>query len=146
MRIRKLISTFGGAMGVVTPIRFERAIAAGDALPQAYQADEVGNLAYRRGMRNFAPAFAMAAGGARVIAICYHCERNDTSKLIPKLTYPPTALDCVTSVVTDLAWIDIAGDGFPLRELAPGLAVDDVKAATAAPLRVASDGREMTLE
>src|SRR5204863_7699371 len=31
------------------------------ALLQAYQADPAGNLTYRRGMRNFAPAFAMAA-------------------------------------------------------------------------------------
>jgi 3-oxoacid CoA-transferase subunit B len=47
-------------------------------------------------------------------------------------------------VVTDLAWIDVDAEGFLLRELAPGLTVDDVRAATDAPLRVASDVREMT--
>ena len=40
---------------------FERAIRADFALLQAYQGDAAGNLTYRRGMRNFAPAFAMAA-------------------------------------------------------------------------------------
>ena len=40
---------------------FERAIRADFALLQAYQADAAGNLTYRRGMRNFGPAFAMAA-------------------------------------------------------------------------------------
>src|SRR6059058_5697584 len=40
---------------------FERAIRADFALLQAYQADPAGNLTYRRGMRNFGPAFAMAA-------------------------------------------------------------------------------------
>src|SRR5713101_2350308 len=40
---------------------FERAITADFALLQAYQADAVGNLTYRQGMRSFGPAFAMAA-------------------------------------------------------------------------------------
>src|SRR5215475_5582112 len=40
---------------------FERALRADFALLQAYQADPVGNLTYRRGMRNFAPGFAMGA-------------------------------------------------------------------------------------
>jgi len=88
-------------------------------------------------------AMDLAAGGARVIALCYHCERGGRSKLVDKLAYPPTALACVKSVVTDLAWIDIDADGFLLREVAPGISVDDVKRATAAPLRVAVDVREM---
>jgi len=40
---------------------FERALTADFALLQAYQADPAGNLTYRRGMRNFGPAFAMGA-------------------------------------------------------------------------------------
>ncbi len=48
--------------------------------------------------------------------------------------------------MTDLAWIDVDDRGFLLREIAPGLTVDDVRAATAAPLRVASGVREMTFE
>ncbi|MGH7860259.1 MAG: CoA transferase subunit A, partial [Candidatus Binatia bacterium] len=40
---------------------FERAITADFALLQAHQADSAGNLTYRRGMRNFGPAFATAA-------------------------------------------------------------------------------------
>jgi hypothetical protein len=47
------------------------------------------------------------------------------------------------AVVTDLAYFDIDADGFLLRELAPGLSVDDVRRATAARMRVASDVREM---
>ena len=50
------------------------------------------------------------------------------------------------SVVTDLAWIDIDEKGFLLREIASGLTVDEVKQATGAPLRVASDVREMQFE
>jgi len=116
----------------------------------AYEVAQNGDLANwatrDRGAGGIGGAMDMAAGGARIIALCYHCERNGASKLVPKLTYPPTALGCVKSVVTDLAWIDIDADGFLLRELAPGLSIDDVTAATGAPLRVASDVREMQFE
>ena len=91
-------------------------------------------------------AMDLAAGGGRVIAICYHTEKNGRSKLVERLAYPATALCCVKSVVTDLAWIDVDERGFLLREIAPGITVDEVKQATAAPLRVASDVREMQFE
>jgi 3-oxoacid CoA-transferase len=91
-------------------------------------------------------AMDLAAGGARVIALLYQLERSGRSKLVERLDYPATALGCVKAVVTDLAWIDIDDGGFLLREIAPGLVVDDVRAATGAPLRVARDVREMTFE
>jgi len=91
-------------------------------------------------------AMDLAAGGGRVIAICYHTEKNGRSKLVERLAYPATALCCVKSVVTDLAWIDVDERGFLLREIAPGITVDEVKQATAAPLRVAPDVREMQFE
>jgi len=104
---------------------------------------DLANWSTPRGSGGIGGAMDLAAGGARVIALCYQREKNGRSKLVERLTYPPTALGCVRSVITDLAWIDIDPEGFLLRELAPGLTVDDVKAATDAPLRVASDVREM---
>jgi 3-oxoacid CoA-transferase subunit B len=46
-------------------------------------------------------------------------------------------------VVTDLAYFDIDRDGFMLRELAPGVSVDDVRSATAARFRVSPEVCEM---
>jgi 3-oxoacid CoA-transferase subunit B len=115
----------------------------------AYQVAQNGDLANwstPSGSGGIGGAMDLAAGGARLIAICYHVERDGTSKLVERLSYPATALGCVTSVVTDLAWIDVDSDGFVLRELAPGITVDDVKAATAAPLRIAPDVRDMQFE
>jgi acyl CoA:acetate/3-ketoacid CoA transferase len=43
------------------PHVFERALRGDYALLQAHRADEAGNLVFRGGMRNFGPAFAMAA-------------------------------------------------------------------------------------
>ncbi|HXQ22089.1 MAG TPA: 3-oxoacid CoA-transferase subunit A [Candidatus Acidoferrales bacterium] len=107
------------------------------------QNGDLANWSTPKGSGGIGGAMDLAAGGARIIAICYHRDRNGTSKLVEQLTYPATALGCVKSVVTDLAWIDVGADGFVLREVAPGLSVDDVKAATAAPLHVSNDVREM---
>jgi 3-oxoacid CoA-transferase len=88
-------------------------------------------------------AAGVAAGGGRVIVVMYHREKGGTAKLVPALTYPATARACVKDVVTDLAWIRVTPAGFVLQEVAPGVAIDDVRAATAAPLAVAPDVREM---
>lgn len=110
------------------------------------QNGDLANWSTPNGSGGIGGAMDMAAGGARVIAVCYHRERNGRSKLVQRLSYPATALGCVTSVVTDLAWIDIDAHGFILRELAPGLSVDEVRTATAAPLRVAGDVHEMQFD
>ncbi len=114
----------------------------------AFQVSQAGDLANWSlpgggGGGGIGGAMDLAAGGARVIAMLYQLERGGRSKLVEKLDYPATALGCVTSVVTDLAWIDVAEGGFLLREIAPGVTADDVRAAMGAPLRVASDCREM---
>ena len=64
-------------------------------------------------------------------------------ELVEHCSYPLTAPGCVSTVVTDLAVIDIDPEGFLLRELAPGVSVEEVRQVTAAPLRVADDVREM---
>jgi 3-oxoacid CoA-transferase B subunit len=89
-------------------------------------------------------AMDLAAGRARVIVVMFHTTRAGEPKLIERCGYPLTAPACVSTVVTDLAVVDIDAGGFLLRELAPGVAVEDVRARTGAALRVASDLREMT--
>ena len=110
---------------------------------QVAQNGDLANWSIPSGGGGIGGAMDLAAGGARVIALCYQLERNGQSKLVEKLGYPATALKCVKSVITDLAYIDVDDDGFLLREVAPGVTADDVKAATGAPLRVATDCRDM---
>ena len=74
----------------------------------------------------------------------FHQTREGASKLVNRCTYPLTAVRCVRTVVTDLALIDVAPEGFVLREVAPGVSIDEVGRATDAPLRVASDVCEMS--
>jgi 3-oxoacid CoA-transferase subunit B len=114
----------------------------------AFQVSERGDLANwnvpETGAGGIGGAMDMAAGRARVIAVTFHTTRTHEPKLVRRCTYPLTAAGCVSTVVTDLALIDVDAGGFCLREVAPGITVDDVRARTGAPLRVAADLREMT--
>ena len=89
-------------------------------------------------------AMDLAAGRSELIVLMYHSSKDGQSKLLRRCTYPLTAIGCVSKIVTNLALIEVVrGQGFVLRELAPGIGVDEVKAATDAPITVAPDLREM---
>ncbi len=112
-----------------------------------FQVAENGDLANwnvpSTGVGGIGGAMDLAAGSARLIIVMFHTDRDGRPKLLQRCTYPLTAIGCVRTVVTDLALIDIDADGFLVREIAPGVGLEDVRAVTGAPLRVAGDLREM---
>jgi acyl CoA:acetate/3-ketoacid CoA transferase beta subunit len=63
-----------------------------------------------------------------------HRDRHGGPKLVERCRLPLTARGRVTTIVTELAVLEPAGDRFRLRELAPGVTLDEVRAATGAPL------------
>ena len=79
-------------------------------------------------------AMDLVAGVKRCIALFDHTNKRGESKFIKACTLPLTGQDCIDMVITDLGVFD-RGDGqkrFRLRELAPGVALDKVKAKTEA--------------
>ena len=88
-------------------------------------------------------AMDLAAGARTLIVVMFHTTKNGEPKLVRACTYPLTARRCVSWVVTNLALIQVDQEGFLLKELAPGVTLDEVLAATTAPLRVAADVKEM---
>ncbi|HET9148599.1 MAG TPA: 3-oxoacid CoA-transferase subunit B [Acetobacteraceae bacterium] len=82
-------------------------------------------------------AMDLGAGARRVWVLMEHLTREGRPRLVERCAYPLTALGSVTRVYTDLAVIDVTGGGFVLRECAPGLSLEDVRARTAAELRSA---------
>jgi 3-oxoacid CoA-transferase len=99
----------------------------------------------------------MAAGGMggamdlctnvpELIVIMDHTTRAGDKKLLNECTYPLTAPRCVTRIVTDLAYIDVADGKMILRELAPGVSVDYVQQRTEPRLVIAPDLHEMSFE
>ena len=113
-----------------------------------FQVSQHGDLANwnvpATGVGGIGGAMDLAAGAARIIVVMFHLTREGVPKLVERCSYPLTAVRCVRTVVTDLALVDVEADGFVLREVAPGVTIEDVRSVTAAPLRVAPDVREMS--
>jgi 3-oxoacid CoA-transferase subunit B len=79
-------------------------------------------------------AMDLAAGARRVIVAMEHLTRSGEPRILEECTYALTARRCVSLIVTNLAVIEVTPDGLVLREVAPGLDVEEVKRATAAQL------------
>jgi 3-oxoadipate CoA-transferase beta subunit len=66
-----------------------------------------------------------------------HVTKSGESRLVRRCTYPLTAVGVVKRVYTSLAVIDVTDDGFAVREMVPGMTLDDLQKVTDAPLRMA---------
>ena len=85
-------------------------------------------------------AMDLVSSAEYIVVAMQHTNRAGESKLLPKCTLPLTGVGCVNRIVTDLAVLDIHPDGgFILKELAPGVSVEEVKAKTEGKLIVDDD-------
>jgi 3-oxoadipate CoA-transferase, beta subunit len=108
----------------------------------AFQVAENGDIAnWSISDNDSAPAVGgamdLAVGARRVWVLMEHQTKSGESRLVRRCSYPLTALGVVKRVYTNLAVLDVAADGFVVREMVEGLTLEALQKVTDAPLRPA---------
>jgi 3-oxoacid CoA-transferase subunit B len=115
----------------------------------AYQVSEKGDLANwgrpGRPATGMGGGMDLAAGAKKVIVTMLHTTKEGAPRIVKNCTYPLTAGRCVSLIVTDLAVIEVRGEGLVLKELAPGWTLPEVQGLTEARLIPAADLKEIAL-
>jgi 3-oxoacid CoA-transferase subunit B len=88
-------------------------------------------------------AMDLAVGAKRIYVAMEHATKEGQPKILKKCSLPLTGLKCVHHIVTDHAFLDVTPEGLVLRELAPGVTVEQVQRLTEPKFKVAPDVREM---
>jgi 3-oxoacid CoA-transferase subunit B len=99
-----------------------------------------------RMVKGMGGAMDLVASAENIIVAMMHTNKKGESKLLPSCSLPLTGVACVTRIVTNLAALEIKDGAFHLLERAPGVSVEEIKAATAGKLVVEGEIPEMQLD
>ncbi len=104
----------------------------------ALEVDEKGNLANWIVPGKLVPgmggAMDLVVGAKKVIIAMEHTTKDGSPKILKQCTLPLTAVNAVDWIVTELGVMEMTEKGIVLRELAPGVTVEDIQSKTEATL------------
>ena len=114
----------------------------------AFEIDVQGNLASwmipGKLIKGMGGAMDLVAGAENIIVAMTHANKHGVSKILNTCSLPLTGVNCVKTVVTDLAVMELKDGAFHLLEYAPGVSIEEIKEKTEAPLIISDDVKEMT--
>ena len=108
----------------------------------ALEVDEKGNLANYMIPGKMVPgmggAMDLVSGAKKVIIAMTHTSKG-APKILKECTLPLTAVGQVNLIVTEMGVIEVTKEGLVLKEVAPGVTIEDVINSTEAKLIVSED-------
>tara|TARA_Y100001936_G_scaffold253584_1_gene319153 strand:+ start:792 stop:1448 length:657 start_codon:yes stop_codon:yes gene_type:complete len=114
----------------------------------AFEIDENGNIASwmipGKLVKGMGGAMDLVAGAENIIVAMTHANKHGESKILKECALPLTGINCVKTVVTDLAVMELKDGAFYLKERAPGVSVEEIQQKTQAKLIVEGDVPEIS--